>query len=562
MRIGSILHQFEHQKSRVDSPIQDSSTNCYFQSENCQIGDKRSLNVVMHSSPYLRCTQTAIAVSSGIAKAYDKSSCANQPEILRSGQQGTVQGSKQQEANSINSSFAAQSCMERPEFYPGKKSPKRLSSKIKTRKIKLRLDAFLGEWLTDDYFEHMYASPNATHLLETAKTDLLREPEAMDDCSENTIQNYITKENLAKYPTDEGSGQYFATDNLPEQYFQSQAHPNNENRRRSIYKRNDIKLSLISSKNLDPDNRRGRATPYHDKSSRSESIPQGIIDQARIRYVEVDSQWDSTKEPLLCGNGGELGEDWSSMHQRLTTGLRRLLKWHTNEESHNLEPSGATSVLSTEDYKSDTVLIIVTHGAACNALIGAFTNQPVVIDVDTSSFTAFVRKEGVNEEPSKYPTTLRTDLSTSPCDLSDIYDLKLLAATQHLQPGIDPTKIPYNPLIHPLTHSSIFHRPEDERHTGLMKSWNHSVKLPSRGVQRNIDNGSFQTFERVDLAPRFMNWNPPKSNLSPNGHITRFRLWSDLIFSPKGGCLEDASESSSEDDFLLNFSSTQHICKT
>ena len=558
MRIGSILHQFEHHNFRVDPPIQDSTTNRYFHGERCQIRDRRRLNVVMHSSPYLRCTQTAIAVSSGIVKAYDESRCTNQPETLCRSQQGVVEDSKRQEANASSSSSAAQSLMESSEVYRKGLSPERLSSKDKTRRIKLRLDTFLGEWLTADYFEHMYASPNAKHLLESAKADLLRGPESMGDDSDNTIDSVDTQETFTNYLLGDNSKRVIATNNISEEDFQPQGHAGGENFMRTTFKKCDMNLSTIFSAECGLDNVMERASPNRDRLSRFNSIPRGVIDQARAASIEFDSQWDSTKEPLLCGNGGVLGEDWSSMHHRLTTGLHRLLSWYTNEGLHNLEPSEATYAPSIEEYESDEILIIVTHGAACNALIGAFKNQPVVVDVGTSSFTMFVRKDDVDGNPLKYHVTSLT----SPCNLSDIYNLELLAETQHLQPGIDPTKIPYNPLIHSTAHSSTLYRLEDERQAGLMRTWAQSINYTSIGVHENIYNGSFQTSERVNLASNFMNWNSPKSDLSPDGHITGFGIWSDLILSPNKGNLEDASDSSSEDNFLLNFANVQHSCKT
>ena len=548
MRIGSILHQFEQQKSRTDSPTQDCTTRCYFHSEQSQIRDKRSLNVVMHSSPYLRCTQTAIAVSSGIANAYDELRRADQPETIRRDQEGIVEDKKRQEANSASSNSAPQLSIGGPELNYKSTSPKLLSSNFKKHRIKLKLDAFLGEWLTVDYFEHMYASPNATYLLETAKIDLLRGTEDIADDSDDTICKIVIKETPPDYNTSKNR-KAIATKSPSEQGFQPQDHACSENYVRNNYDKCGIKVSTIFRTEFSLENGRDRASLDCDKLSKSESTPQGIIDQARRKYVKVDGQWDSMKEPLLWGDGGELGEDWGSMHQRLNTGLHCLLNWYMNKELHNQGALEATDSLSSEEHESDTVIIIVTHGAACNALIGAFTNQPIVVEVGTSSFTMFVRKEKVSEETLRCSITSRMELPQSRSNLSNIYNLKLLASTQHLQPDINPTKIPYNPLI----HSSTLCTPEDGRQTGVMETRTQGISHLSIGIPKNVDRGLFQTSDHAKLASGYMNWNSPQFDLSPKLFITGLGMWSDLAFSPKGGSLDVASDSSSEDNFLLNF---------
>ena len=89
--------------------------------------------------------------------------------------------------------------------------------------------------------------------------------------------------------------------------------------------------------------------------------------------VNVDWSWDSLK----CGDGGEYGEEWTSMHDRVSKGLHRMLRYYQMPGSVQ---NGDTVALK-------TVVILVTHGAGCNALLGALTKKPVLRDIPISSLS-------------------------------------------------------------------------------------------------------------------------------------------------------------------------------
>jgi hypothetical protein len=117
-----------------------------------------------------------------------------------------------------------------------------------------------------------------------------------------------------------------------------------------------------------------------------------------------------------------------------------------------------------EDEQEDLVIIMITHGAGCNALIGALTNQPVLLDVGMASLTMAVRKENAPTLvlAQEVPDAIASPTATSPASpdpvaimnghdrrrssldigLSAIYEMKLVASSEHLRAGVDPTKAP------------------------------------------------------------------------------------------------------------------------
>lgn len=91
---------------------------------------------------------------------------------------------------------------------------------------------------------------------------------------------------------------------------------------------------------------------------------------------------------------------------------------------------------SNEDVDSDaeTVLILVTHGAGCNALIGALTNQPVLLDVGMASLTMAVRKsEAGDPSPTISQSPKQTRRGSIDLGIANEYTVELTASTEHLR---------------------------------------------------------------------------------------------------------------------------------
>lgn len=82
--------------------------------------------------------------------------------------------------------------------------------------------------------------------------------------------------------------------------------------------------------------------------------------------VHLDHAWPLLSETSIH-RGAEMGEEWAGMHKRFRKGLGALL------DHYHSSPL--------EDGETETVVILVTHGAGCNALLGAVSQKPVLIDV-------------------------------------------------------------------------------------------------------------------------------------------------------------------------------------
>ena len=91
---------------------------------------------------------------------------------------------------------------------------------------------------------------------------------------------------------------------------------------------------------------------------------------------------------------------------------------------------------STDDV--DTVVVIVTHGAGCNALIGAMTGQPVLLDIGLASLTMATRKQG-EDAPSLPSSPIRTRRGSLDLGIATRYEMEIIASTEHL-------RAPSNPL--------------------------------------------------------------------------------------------------------------------
>uniref|UniRef100_A0A8H7NNW2 Phosphoglycerate mutase family protein n=1 Tax=Bionectria ochroleuca TaxID=29856 RepID=A0A8H7NNW2_BIOOC len=100
-------------------------------------GRRKRFRVVIHSSPFLRCVQTSVGISSGLAQTAPGSTLSP-PELIL------------------------------PRAPPPGKTDTPFRSSI------LRLDAFLGEWLSPEYFENITPPPGSSLMIGSAKADLLK----------------------------------------------------------------------------------------------------------------------------------------------------------------------------------------------------------------------------------------------------------------------------------------------------------------------------------------------------------------------------------------------------
>lgn len=354
---------------------------------------RKRYKIVIHSSPFLRCVQTSIGISSGLAQT------------------------------------SSDSIYNLSEFIVPRAAPES-EPRFQFKTTLLRLDSFLGEWLSPEYFEMITPPPGPALMLGGAKAELLRRYD-YSAYTDVTIPDYHRQHRAS-------SGSLWQSPTA------SPAHEPE-----SPSSDDAINLSSLDSalpvKPLMEDGYTAPRPLHH--ASGGGSIPEGFVAHARDATVTVDYQWDSMRAPLNFGDGGTLGEEWPSMHKRFRSGLRKLLNWYAKADSPaDLATSSKSEynpVIGSEVGETvETVVIIVSHGAGCNALIGAITHQPVLMDIAIASITMASRKPNFNYEALLSATPAPSDPSDKTLVAVDkMYDIRLTASTEHLRRSTNSTPI-------------------------------------------------------------------------------------------------------------------------
>ena len=427
---------------------------------------RRRHKVVVHSSPFLRCIQTSIAISAGMAQYRGEAKASGHHSHSKSHVMHS--GSPRLHAMDDGNSRRLTAIPE-PESGGIYRRRNRSRGSRKIPRALLRVDPFLGEWLSPEYFDKITPPPESKLMVASAKGELLRQGDPID-------MLHIAKRNVTgrtdllwgggassarSYSSDEDTplnDMNSLSKNVPRL---SRANSNNVGSPLATTRSN---MRLTTRGDRSPESERSYYVPLTPSYavSPSQPIPHGYVAHARDACVNVDYQWDSLRPPLEWGHGGEYGEEWSNMHRRFRRGLHEMILWYrSHEPSETLEPisdgspqsqtnssspgsqdteNSASTPDGYEDDDVDTVLVLVTHGAGCNALIGALTNQPVLLDVGMASLTMAVRKsidyKRVASPASNMPTSpSRRRQSSIDLGLAEDYEMKIIASTDHLRPG-------------------------------------------------------------------------------------------------------------------------------
>ncbi|KAG5979536.1 hypothetical protein E4U55_005071 [Claviceps digitariae] len=346
---------------------------------------RKRFKIVIHSSPFLRCVQTSIGISSGLAQTFPDSTYSPQDLIVP-------------------------------------RAPPQTEPQFQFKTALLRLDSFLGEWLSPEYFENITPPPGPALMLGGAKAELLRredytiyadipEPEPPRPSSSSLWQSPLT----------------------------SPVHDSP-----SPFPENDTSISASTLRQALSERAEGRKgytapRPIHAVSS-SGSIPEGFVAHARDSTVSVDYQWDSMRAPLDFGDGGKFGEEWASMHKRFRAGVRRLVNWYASTDSpadisaKAIHGRHDATNQESGDEEVETVVVMVSHGAGCNALIGAITHQPVLMDIGIASITMASRRRDLDYRVLLSSTPAPSDpLKKAMVPVDKMYDIRLSANTEHLR---------------------------------------------------------------------------------------------------------------------------------
>ncbi|KAK0643224.1 hypothetical protein B0T16DRAFT_178814 [Cercophora newfieldiana] len=415
VRIGNIIREMVAEEEAAEKQLPDAQGK----------RKRKKYKVVLHSSPFLRCIQTSIAISAGLAQ--DSSPF------------GTTQPAERPPSPPILSPRS------RPAVIPDGKDVNLPSPRtVPIRKSVLRLDAFLSEWLSPSYFELITPPPESVMMLASAKADLLRREDY------NSYPNFspITHSGSLGHLWGSGSRTISTVStSAPSESLDSMSGPGSLHRSVSLSSSQSSQTpSLVSEAS-------GYVSPVpHWALNPKHTIPLGYVSHARDACVDIDYQWDSMRHPLDWGDGGSFPEEWTAMHRRFRKGLQHLVDWYSTAERPTemvtktasrfaRKPSiDVMGDLDEEDVETEAIVIMVSHGAGCNALIGAITHQPVLMDVAMASLTMAVRKP--NLESSEDATSLHSshprgwaspERKSGSIPIHQLYDLKIFASTDHLR---------------------------------------------------------------------------------------------------------------------------------
>ncbi|KAI9658098.1 MAG: hypothetical protein M1821_002758 [Bathelium mastoideum] len=523
---------------------------------------RKKHKVFIHSSPFQRCVQTSIAISAGMAQATPTHEAKSDISTSATATNGAPHfRAKSQFSKSPEKSHS-------PTLAPIKQGEiEDYDSNSRTqleqpRRPDLRIDAFLGEWLSPDYYEAITPPPKSTLMIAGAKADLLRR-------GENIEEFQAVGSHQGNFPGGWSSGASKTPASAP---------PPPSPGQESLMNISSIDHALpqrerSSSHGVTHVRPKSPLATYSPTTSGSyippqpayaispaEPIPRGYVAHAREACIDIDYQWDSMREPQEWGDGGEFGEEWSAMHKRFRNGLSKMIQWYRDHgiknpvvEDHEAV-SSAQEEDNTDDEEVEVVLILVTHGAGCNALIGALTDQPALLDVGMASLTMAVRKETAGDCPRFSPTDAEADKAAGfgrrgsiARELSQEYDMRLVASAEHLRAGIDPTKIPSVAVFQGSPRFPV----DQRRRQGTWSSTNDPFVHgdSSRGVNSAL--GSIRRTSVTAAAPPLNRattlQNPPSIQI-PSGNPGG--LWSKRP-STAG---EEISRRSPERDLGLNFS--------
>jgi hypothetical protein len=383
--------------------------------------------IIIHTSPFLRCVQTSIGIGAGIA----------QHGGSRRGARRSIDAKASENRRKTSTTYGTAPSHENN---VGDSSGSAVVDNEDNGKPILRVDAFLGEWLSPEYFENITSPPESTLMTLSAKAELLFE-EAVEVGNASAAGHFPggwTKSNdpipAATRKTSTGnahapgsrSAMAYALQRVRSSSYSlpdSSDHPEPP----------DVQHSSAFVASM------GYYSPPVPAYAVSpiDPIPRGYVAHARNACLAIDYRWDSMKYPQEWGDGGELGEEWSAMHRRFRGGLDHVVSWYRHHiPEYSPEPDQMICQAEDEDEDYELVVILVTHAAGCNALIGALTNQPVLMDVPQASLTLAVRKSGTtNSIANPKSPTGREYTSENSGTIANEYEVKLKASADHLRPG-------------------------------------------------------------------------------------------------------------------------------
>lgn len=469
--------------------------------------------VVIHTSPFLRCLQTSVAIAAGMAQYNPKHPDGSASKKMHGGLHSASPGLHAQDG--AQGSPKLSPLPDAKSDFAHAIARKALHSH-RYRKCKLRVDAFLGEWLNPSYFDSITPPPPSAMMVATAKAELMENDTVeiftpatnpRPSIGTNTLWGSGNAEQNRPTSKDGSLDDWNAlSDGLPPSPTspvspsRSRASTTTESGRKSPF-RPERTLQALTSTLPKQETAIYHPPQPHYAISASSQIPRGYVTHARNACCNVDYSWDSSRQPQDWGDGGEFGEEWSTLHKRTRRGFNGMIMWYNRhgtdertEDALGFEQSGQHGDEDIEEQE-DLVVILVTHGAGCNALIGALTGQPVLLDVGMASLTMAVRRDDAppitvlasehgpdGTEASNgrgYQTARRGSMDMG---LSSVYEMKLVSSSSHMHPsgaGIgSPSMRPIDSALDRSGLSRSARRPDDPPRSNTSSALG-SIRRPS-----------------------------------------------------------------------------------
>jgi broad specificity phosphatase PhoE len=405
VRINNELYNLDRQAKASGENKEDSG----------QEHPRKKRKIIIHSSPYLRCVQTSIAIAAGIQHPQNHN--RPQPQRLRSRQLSSLSPTDEAPEHDPDAKDVDRSFLER---FASK--GKEHTNRIGYDTCILRIDAFLGEWQSANYFGEASYPPPSAILVSQAKMALKKPQEEIKGADLSTsnfnvpdIEAMEEKENEpTSVPAHEKTGL---------RAMAAAGHSFSKRPRNISFGTELANGARILNRALQRPIGYSPPVPTYAIGS-SDNIPSGFAAHARDACIEFDADWNSQGEPLDWGDGGPNDEEWGKMHRRFRNGLQKLIAYYENQAD------------SANGDDEDLVVILVSHQAGCNALIRLLTGAPALIDVGLSSLSMAVRNDNEHSAPEpSSPTRRRGSIDLS---ISEYYDMRIIASTEHLRAGSNP----------------------------------------------------------------------------------------------------------------------------
>jgi hypothetical protein len=404
---------------------------------------KRRQRIIIHSSPFLRCLQSSIGISAGIAQ---QGSWFTRGTPLHSPQESERLGVSKSSHPVLNKERLS-SITEPDDEDQEVNDPGNVLFGTFSGNPLLRVDSFLGEWLSPDYYEQITHPPDSALMLVSAKAELLVEEQVeIFEPSSGLVGHFP-----GGWSRSNESGETPSlSDPAPLSFELSGSILSSSPRHHRANSTSQVQglsgsptvSSPMSSAFVPSGGHYSPPAPTYALSP-SGPIPRGYVTHARDACIDIDLQWDSAKEPLEWGDSGEYDEEWSSMHKRFRKGFNKMVSWYGDFSPTRDFDQSQESIDTADDDDHELILVLVTHSAGCNALVGAITGQPVLMDFGQASLTLVARKTSDRLELSRTRSAATQRRSSVESSKSEEYEIKILASTDHLRASVA-SRLPSN----------------------------------------------------------------------------------------------------------------------